>query len=335
MGGHHLTGQRGQVHGHGRVGQHGASCARQCQQLAEHMAGVQRVLAYARQRGALGRGIHGAGRRIAQGTRLQGDGGQRRAQFMGHFVGQAALALQRLLLAVQQGVDGVHHGHEFPQRVAVRDALGLGQVQALDLAREFVERPHAASNGQPQRQRDHRQKPQARLDHLARDVVGQFVALLQLDHHADLACMVAAPLGEAAPGPMLGTQAQGGKALLGVEGGLGRIARARDQPPRAIPQGHAQRLLVVVGHEAGGLMHGRGCSLAYGACDFQVEHQRSDAGQVAVGQLVCLVHAGLVAQCHEAGPDHDQRAQHPGHQMPDQRGAALLRGAHGFSAGRK
>ena len=68
------------------------------------MPGAQGIGADLLQRGCLRRGRQSAPQR----GRLQGNRRQGRAQFMGDFTGQLALALQRVLLLAHQLVDGTH-----------------------------------------------------------------------------------------------------------------------------------------------------------------------------------------------------------------------------------
>ena len=107
----------GPVHGLQRRIQHSAPSSGQGQQLVEHMTSVQGILP-----NALQSRLHGSViglRARLESLRLQNDGGQWRAQLMRHLIGQIALARQRLLLAVKQCIDGVHHGRQLTRHIGI------------------------------------------------------------------------------------------------------------------------------------------------------------------------------------------------------------------------
>ena len=118
---------------------------------------------------------------------------------MGHLIGQIAFTHQGLLLPVQQGVDGDDHGGQLTRHSLIRDTLVLTQVQPLHALRELIQRPQPPAHGHAQRHHDDGQQPEARLNHLHGDVIGQAIALGQRNHDRDLGFFVVAPLGKTAP----------------------------------------------------------------------------------------------------------------------------------------
>ena len=114
-----------------------------------------------------------------------------------------ALAHHGDLLAVQQSVDRRHHRLELAPGMARCQAPRAGRLQRGHIGRQRVERPQTAPQRQPQGERHDRQQPQSGLDHLLGDVLGQLIALVQLQHHHDLALACGIPLRKGAPGRLL------------------------------------------------------------------------------------------------------------------------------------
>jgi hypothetical protein len=94
-------------------------------------------------------------------------------------VGQGALSCQSGLIPLHQRIDRLHRGPEFLVPPPVHQRAGVPDIEQMHIVREFVQRPQAAADGQPQRERDDRQQPQARLRDLFGNILGQFVALAQ------------------------------------------------------------------------------------------------------------------------------------------------------------
>ena len=317
--GQHLLRHHAQVHRLGRGGQRGAAGAGQRQQFRQHLAGAQGVLLQALQCGRAG-----AGRCLAQRTRLQHQGRQRRAQLMRQLAGQFTFTFQRPVVALHQGVDGPHHGGEFGRRVRAVQALAvtLVHLQRLHVVRQGLQRLQPASQRQPQGQCQRRQQPQAGRGHLAGDVPAQLGALGLVDqHHHPPRRRPGRPARKAAPGLRRRAQLQRGKALATGKRRQRRGALVGQQAALGVPHHQAHGLLVGMLHRQvhiGGVRGGAWLPVPAGG------QQRGHAGQVAVDQLVGLVAAGLVPRHDEAQPQQRQRAQAPGQQVAEQRRAAAL-----------
>jgi len=73
----------------------------------------------------------------------------------------------------------------------------------------------------------------------------------------------------------------------------------------------------------------RSGGLVHGLKRAQIDEQCCHTGQMAVGQLIRLMHTGAVSHEHEAAPHEHQRAQRPQQQMPGQRVADRAPGGTG------
>lgn len=107
-------------------------------------------------------------------------------------------------------------------------------VELRHIARQRLQRLQAAQDGRAQRQRHHRQQPQAGLGQLQRHIFGQFGALL--DRHLPAARRI--PLGKAAPGAGGRSELQVGKSVACGKSRQRRIARARQQMAGRIAHQH-------------------------------------------------------------------------------------------------
>ena len=271
------------------------------------MPGTQRISADTR----LGAGTV-VGRQVTgQRAGLQRNGGQRRAQLVRHLIGQTALTLQRGTLLVHQAVDGAHNRVEFAHRMACGQPLRPPHVQLRHIVGQHIQRPQAAPDGQPQRQRHHGQQPHAGLNQLPGNVFGQVITLLQVQQHHHLTFVGRVPLRKTAPSGLGRAQLQVGKTFGRVKRRRIRRTTAADQAAIGVPQRHAERLLVVVAFQARHI-HARcrtaGRDKLHRA---QAQQHRRHAGQVAVGEFVRLFNAGAVTHHHKTEPDHQQSPQRP------------------------
>ena len=326
--GHHAAGNRVEVQRLTALGQFGAAGARQGQQVGQHLTGAQRIALEPHQQGFALRFGDGP----AQRTRLQRDRGQGRAQLVGQLIAQVPLALEHGMVAPGQGVDRVRHRAQLLLRVGVGQRRGLTNVERIDIARECIQGLESAANGQAQRERGEGQKPEAGLDHLPGNVLGQVVALAHTEqHHHFFLVRGSVPARKGAPNRGRVAELQGFKTLHRRERRQRRVPAAREHATARVPHHHAERTLVVMALEVGATrrIHPR----AQGWLRRRVLHQlqQRHACEVAVGQLVGLVNAGRIARHHKTRPDDHQRAQGPSDQVQGQG----LRFDHGRSSGTK
>jgi hypothetical protein len=191
-----------------------------------------------------------------QGTGLQRNGRQRRAQLVGHFIGQPPLAHQCVLLAVQQGVDGGHHRFEFAPGMARRQTLvwrgparphrQTGRTRAASPAARPAPGPAPPRAAATARARSSARQCPGQLVPLAHSSSTMILRVLGASHCEKLRQATA------------GAQVQIGKPFGSSKAGRGACPLAQPRGPR-IPLHHADGLLVVVRFEPGrGRLRGGG-----------------------------------------------------------------------------
>jgi hypothetical protein len=277
--------------------------------------------------------------------RLQHQGGQGRAQLMGHVGGKASLTFDLGLQAMHQAIDGLHRHGQFSIRLMRHQDLAGIDVKRRDLARQTMQRQQAAPNGRSQHQSRHGQKQQSGQQNVFGDVGGQRITPRRIHEHGHAAhrgCIgrlghIHAPILRDA----LHREAKRLVAQRQARGQLGVYAMRIPNQAITLPNQHMEfrgigqgRMLAQCSRH--GCLLGRirpwqsglAQSVVRGVLQGLTEEQLRSGHQQAIADFFGLVVTRVISQPSQQQPQRQHRTQGPGPEVAPQRtgwGCFLIR----------